>query len=191
MTTAKLPSQAILNECFSYNPNDGVLTWKSRPRSHFISDRAYRTFNGKFAGFEAGYRQVGKKGRDVAIVVKFRLLRVVVQCQAHRIILAMLGVHIPTGIQVDHADMNPYNNRLDNIRLATPGQNNANRAAKKHRIGIHSGLPKGVYKIGSKFMAQIKTDGKTRYLGMFLNPQDANVRYLSEATKQFGEFARG
>lgn len=191
MTTSKLPDKKILDECFSYNPSDGSLVWKSRPRSHFVNDRAHRTFNGKLAGFEAGAKVEWRKGKPGAVLVKFRLCNAVIQAPAHRIIFAMLGIEIPPGIQIDHADLNPYNNRLSNLRLATNAQNNANKPGKQNRMGVHAGLPKGVNKVGRKFFTQIKANGARRYIGIFDTPEEAHEHYLSAAKEAFGEFARG
>lgn len=180
MKPKKIPSRKVLAECFDYYPDSGVLTWKVRPRKHFSSAKAWRVFNTKHAGREAGYRH------DY-IVVKFTLRWISVTVKAHRIILAMMGVHIPDTMEVDHADRNTYNNRLSNLRLATMGQNQANRVVKKNRAVLHSGLPKGVHKIGKKFMAK---SGVT-YLGLFATQEAASNAYLDEARKKYGDFARG
>lgn len=36
-----LPSQEFLLERFNYNQETGILTWKRRPKDHFVSDKSY------------------------------------------------------------------------------------------------------------------------------------------------------
>lgn len=40
---------------------------------------------------------------------------------------------IPQGMQVDHKDRNRLNNKLDNLKLVTPSENNVNRVLPKFR----------------------------------------------------------
>ena len=42
----ELPSQKYLLECFDYDQDTGELTWKKRPRHHFGSVGAWKSFNG-------------------------------------------------------------------------------------------------------------------------------------------------
>lgn len=45
-----------LNECLTYDSGTGVLTWKTRPESHFSSPSVARRFNNLYAGKPAGGR---------------------------------------------------------------------------------------------------------------------------------------
>lgn len=84
-------------------------------------------------------------------------------------------------LQVDHKDRNIYNNRKQNLRLATPSQQAANQ---KPRAGL-----KGVSFEAGKFVARIKCNGKVYYLGRFVKDVEAARAYDVKAKQIFGEFA--
>ena len=103
--------------------------------------------------------------------------------QAHR--LAWLYVHGSWPVdQIDHINCDPSDNRICNLREATPAQNQANT-----RSYAKSGF-KGVRKNFSKWNAYI--GGRTfKHLGSFDTPEEANAAYLTAARARSGEFARG
>jgi hypothetical protein len=88
---------------------------------------------------------------------------------------------------VDHIDGDGLNNRRDNLRVATHAQNLRNRGKNKNN---KSGY-KGVYwhKATKKWKAQIKVNGKEKYLGLFDNPEDAHKAYCEAAKELHGKFA--
>lgn len=92
---------------------------------------------------------------------------------------------------VDHIDQDPLNNRTNNLRIATKGQNGANRGADRRRLGTSS-HHKGVswQKARSCWCAYIHVNGKTRYLGRFPTEGDAALAYNKAALETWGEFAR-
>lgn len=90
--------------------------------------------------------------------------------------------------EIDHMDCNHFNDKWDNLRLATRQQNAANRR-------IHSNNKSGwkrVYKKrnGLRY-SQIHVNGHGTTLGTFDCPAAAYFAYLIAADKAFGEFARG
>jgi len=99
----------------------------------------------------------------------------------HRFIL---NVH--KNKQVDHINGNGLDNRVCNLRVASNGQNQAN---KKTSIKNKSGF-KGVTFLGKKFKSQIKYNGVVIYLGIFKTPEEAHEAYKQAAIKYHGEFAR-
>ncbi|WP_231711576.1 HNH endonuclease [Xanthobacter dioxanivorans] len=104
--------------------------------------------------------------------------------QAHRVAWFIYYGLWPGGI-IDHANGDKLDNRIGNLRIATPTQNNANMKAKGNKL-------KGstfIRRIG-KWQAQVKCDGKTHYLGLFDSEADAHKAYIRAATKLFGSFAR-
>jgi hypothetical protein len=108
---------------------------------------------------------------------------------AHR--LAWFYVHgewPPKGIQVDHINRDPSDNRLANLRLATQAQNNAN-SAMRHRN--KAGL-KGVvfYPMTSRWKASITIKGRGKHLGYFATKEEAHEAYKKAAQHAHGEFAR-
>jgi hypothetical protein len=88
----------------------------------------------------------------------------------------------PEGYINDHKNGNGLDNRKENLRLATRGQNRANSATKREF--------KGVYKSGNRFKAIIVKDKKQHYLGTFETAKDAALAYNKAAIQKHGEFAR-
>lgn len=91
------------------------------------------------------------------------------------------------GEYVDHINHDTLDNRHENLRLCTGGQNQAN-----HRMQVNntSGF-KGVswYKVLGKWEAKLMVNGKTRHLGYFTTALTAAIAYDRAARDEFGEFA--
>ena len=84
--------------------------------------------------------------------------------------------------QIDHRNRSRGDNRWNNLREATASQNQAN---SKRR-----GLLKGVTRYRNKWMAQIKINQKTHFLGNFDSIDKAHAAYVVAAAVAFGEYAR-
>ena len=80
-----------------------------------------------------------------------------------------LGTGIDPGkFYVDHIDRDPSNNKLSNLRLATPSQNRMNAPRKA----------KGWVKVKSGYSARIWVPGKgNERLGVFATPEEATAAY--------------
>lgn len=91
-------------------------------------------------------------------------------------------------LDVDHKDIDPSNDRWDNLRLADQNQNMQNR--KKHRDN-HSGF-KGVSfnRALQKWHAQIGYDGTQHHLGYFVTAEEAHVAYSKASRSRHGQFSR-
>lgn len=102
----------------------------------------------------------------------------------HRVLLGAKD----RAVFVDHRDHDGLNNRRENIRLATPCQNNRN--ARK-RADNTSGF-KGVswHKKTRKWAAQISGKGSSRHLGLYTTPEDAHAAYVQASAAIHGEFGR-
>jgi hypothetical protein len=87
---------------------------------------------------------------------------------------------------VDHADGDPLNNCVSNLRWATEAENSRNCKARKKV----SDLPRGVYKSGKRFAAQIRYESISYHLGTYATAEEASEVYEVTAEELFGEFYR-
>lgn len=89
---------------------------------------------------------------------------------------------------IDHIDGNGLNNTRANLRIATRGQNMRNT---RHHRNNTSGF-RGVCfdRQHQKYRASIRTDGRLKYLGLFLTPEEAHMAYCAAAKVFHKEFAR-
>ena len=128
------------------------------------------------AGESAGWANA--RGARVVQIAGLRLF-------THRLVWRLHYGEWPIGI-VDHIDLDPTNNAISNLRIATESQNRANTKPR-----APTGF-KGVTAIKnvSGFTAQITIDGKNKYLGRHRTPEQAHAAYCEAARKAFGEFAR-
>lgn len=162
-----LPTIEELRERYTYDPETGILRFRKRLNG-FVKV-------GQQCGYvnPQGYRMVSVNNRNMA---------------AHRVIWAIYhGEWPPSDMQIDHANGDRDDNRICNLRLATPSQNAGNsRRASDNATGY-----KGVSYIErlNKWRATIRMDGKNHHLGCFLTPEDAHAAYVKAANDRWGEFA--
>lgn len=98
----------------------------------------------------------------------------------HRVIL-----NTPLGMETDHRNHIGLDNRKQNIRVCTVGQNQHNR--KKHIKSTSK--YKGVCRQRSKWRARICNHNKKLHLGCFDTEIDAANAYDVKAIEIFGKFA--
>lgn len=82
---------------------------------------------------------------------------------------------IPAGRTVDHVNRDTLDNRLSNLRLATPSQQQQNKGLFKNNTSGHRGV--GWHKGCEKWQARIGVDGKRIHLGYFDDKDDADRAY--------------
>lgn len=78
---------------------------------------------------------------------------------------------------IDHINRNTFDNRKGNLRFTSKSINNHNRRSTKK---VNSYLPKGVFAApAGRYKAVFSGGKKTRHLGTFDTPQDAEQVYIS------------
>jgi len=142
MRIRPIPEVQYLRECFEYSSQGGSLVWNRRPLSHFQTERGMKVFNSKCAEKEAGceergYRKVRIGGQNYLV---------------HQVVFAL--AHGRWADMIDHIDGNGLNNRLDNLREATPYMNQRNAALGRNSssglkcVSWHKGISKWVAYVG-------------------------------------------
>lgn len=103
-------------------------------------------------------------------------------------------------IHIDHKDGNTLNNTRQNLRVATPTQNGANRtkgsksntsgfrgvsfkkSSEENKTGRTSSVPR------KQWVAQVNANGKRVTIGYFETPEEAAQAFDNAAKKYYGEF---
>lgn len=102
----------------------------------------------------------------------------------HRAVIErIIGRKLKRTELVDHINNDPLDNRRENLRIVTNRQNQQNRKNKGT-----SRYP-GVYwsKCYSKWVANIRLNGKTKHLGYFLDEREAAKAYEKACRELVGE----
>lgn len=105
----------------------------------------------------------------------------------HRLIMErIIGSEIPAGMEVDHINRNPRDNRRENLRLCSHRENTMNRSYINNTSGKN-----GVswYTRYGKWRSYIYVYGKRIHLGSFNNYDEAVSARVEAEKKYFGEFA--
>lgn len=145
-------TQARLQELFTYDSETGAMHWKKAPKRASVDGQA-GSIEAHLGGLK--YRRFKIDGN---------------RYRAHNIVWLYCTGRLPDKPNViDHIDGDGLNNRIGNLRMVTPIENNRNR--KSHRNGAlygsqitHSG----------KYEARRQFGGKYQYLGTFLSEWEAH-----------------
>lgn len=165
------------SDILDYDPRTGAFTWRPRPVSEFPDEKSGRVWNSRYSGKAAGTK-------NAAGYVKIRLGPK--SLYAHRLAFFMMTGRWPS--LIDHINGDRSDNRWENLREATPLQNQFNRKANSAST---TGL-KGVcfHKKNNTYQARIVIDGKIKSLGYFKSKEMAAAAYQREAKVLHGEFYR-
>ena len=177
-------SSDLLKRLLQYDPELGSFTWRERTPDLFNSSPKNR--EALCAGWNAKYaNRPAFEGRDTDGYARASILGV--RLSAHRVAWTIMTGEWPSEL-IDHINGIPHDNRWANLRAASPSQNARNVLPRK---GSSSGfLGVTFHSKTGKWQAQIKSDGKNKYLGVFQNEIDAARAYDSAALGIHGDFAR-
>jgi HNH endonuclease/AP2 domain len=158
-------TQERLKELFDYDPVAGQLIWKFSIGLAKAGDEFGTTKDWK------GYLRNGIDGEYYFV---------------HRVVWLYHYGSWPT-VQIDHINGIKDDNRIENLREATPSQNKCNTPVRRDsasRIkGVHQDKRTG------RWRAYINVDGKRVHLGFFATKAEAAEKRL-KASHLHGEFAR-
>lgn len=170
MATRSDITPELCRQLLRYEPETGNLFWRPRGFDRFPDDRSAKIWNTRFAGKEAftaisrGY----KIGTIDYVMVK-----------AHRVAWA---IHYGVWPEViDHINGDPADNRIENLRSVQQSSNMLNIAK---RTDNSSGAT-GVYAANGAWVAEIRLQGRKRYLGAFATIEDA-ISARKDAEKELG-----
>jgi hypothetical protein len=149
-----------------YEPHTGKFFW--------LIDRPRKTKAGDEAGYinSTGYVKIRYNHRGYS---------------AHRIAWYLHTKQDPAALQIDHINGNPSDNRIANLRLATPGQNAKNTRKKPGTASKYKGAH--WYARRNKWQSQIRIDGHSIHLGYFDTDYEAHLAYCKAAAVLHGDFA--
>lgn len=160
-------TQAELKERLNYDPETGVFNWR-------------KTWNPVYIGTVAGrVRKAGKSKAYVGIVFSGK------EYMAHR--LAWLYVYgVFPDRSLDHINRVKHDNRIANLREATPAQNNMNRDISIRNVSGFKGV--SYRQSMRKYCASISVLDRDLYLGSFATPEEASAQYERFAKAIHGDF---
>ena len=104
----------------------------------------------------------------------------------HRVMYALYHKIDPGGMEVDHKDRDTFDNRAENLRLATRAQNGQN--SRGHRKGL-----KGAYRnsgTGPAWVSTIQVNRVRHFLGCFDTEEEAHAAYVEASAIHHGKFGR-
>ena len=181
MAIRRLPDPDLLRKLIEYRPGTGELIWKSRPAEMFAKGRFSQkhscdVWNTKNAGNLAFNH---RHGRHLAgsLFTELHL--------AHRIAWAVHYGVSEFGF-IDHIDGDARNNRIRNLRLASPEINTQNAKLRDDNVSGVTGVNWHIGRYGKpRWVARIQCGNRRIHLGGFFDFDEA-VRVRREAEDRYG-----
>lgn len=174
MAPRDLITAEYVRKILIYNPKHGFFIWRWR------DDRGLK-WNKRYYGQRAGY------------VTSTGYVRIEINnlpFNGHRLAwLHHYGEYPPEGLFIDHINGKKADNRIKNLRIASPGQNNSNRRGAQSNNKLDM---KGVFLANARwglYRARVGYKGKTYEAGYFKTPEDAKIARDALAKEIHGKFA--
>lgn len=108
--------------------------------------------------------------------------KTVIHFLMHRLIMKA-----PPEVFVDHRNRDSLDNRKENLRICSNGQNLGNSTIPHTNTSGFKGVSRNRQR--DKWRATIQINGTSKQIGVFQQPKDAAAAYDDAALKHFGEFA--
>lgn len=154
-----------IKDCLCYAPDTGIFTWRMTTTSTKIGVVA-----GCVTGTN-GYVRITLAGAAY---------------KAHRLAWFYMHGKWPDKC-IDHINHIRSDNRIENLRLVDHKQNSQNTRKRKNSVCEYKGITP-LTRDKTKFVAQIRYDGKQRKLGIFPSQKEAHEAYCAAAQKHFGVY---
>lgn len=153
----------LLNHLFEYDEETGNLIWKIQKRG---------TRKGSIAGTtnSEGYR---------VITVNYKAYK------AHRLVYLMHKGYLPRTL--DHINNNRSDNRIENLRAVSAGQNQHNRKLNSNNKSGYKGV--SWFARDRKWSARIHLENKLVFLGYHNTPEEADKVVRAARKELHGSFA--
>lgn len=164
-----------INEFFT----EGEITYLKLMGAHAEKDNIHAIIDTQFLPIVLDFQwYYGKDG----YAINYKMINV----PLHRFVFRLhLGERQPPGFYIDHINRDRLDNRIANLRLATPQENSFNKTVKDN-----GELPRGVKKNkNGKYSVSLSKDGNKFKVKDIDNPEEAAKIYNEMARELFGEFA--
>lgn len=160
------PTYERLKQLLDYTPATGLFTWKVRTSN--------RIKVGDVAGVleQCGYISISIDRNKY---------------KAHILARFYMTGFWPQN-KTDHVDLCRSNNVWTNLREASNSQNGQNKGKLKNNTSGFKGVSWS--KVGNKWAAELRVNGKRVFSGYFHDPRKAHEAYCDAALKFHGKFAR-
>lgn len=160
----------IVRELLDYDPDTGIFTWRVRGREWFSCEKSWRLWNSRYSGKRAGSVSSGKTGYKRRYIDIFSIPRL------EHILAWMWMTDSPVPDRIDHDNRDATDNRWANIRESDPSRNSRNLSMMSNNKSGVTGVI--WHKRAKKWMASAKLKGKSIYLGLFEEIDEAAMAVL-------------
>lgn len=143
----------FVRSLFDYDPETGILRWRLRRGRAKAGSIAGAVEPDGYLGVTINYRRYA----------------------AQRLIWVIAYGQWPSH-GVDHANRQRSDNRLENLRAATPGENQQNKTASRTAASPLLGAYRDSERGG--WLARIQVNGKVKHLGRFATDIEAHQAYM-------------
>lgn len=175
----------IVQNLLDYYPETGELIWRRRSQQFFPNEQSAKSWNTRYSGTVAGSKMTSIKDSYSCIVISITVGGRSKNYRAHRLAWMHYYGENPLG-PIDHINRNAHDNRIANLRLASPGVNEWNRnISSRNSSGIVNVYWEKKY---NKWFGKCSQIGhrSSKFLGYFDDKIDA-ARAVAKFRKEDGQ----